>query len=133
MDSETLKSTVENASIGKTRKKRKQSVSDKNSKSQKSHGIQSVSMEVYGSRDVSNIHDGKINKRNEDLIFSDDRQAEYLKTYIPENITEQHKKGTKPNLWSQNFNELVKFQSIHGHCRVPGKYLTNPKLGYHTK
>jgi len=45
----------------------------------------------------------------------------------------QHKKGTKPQLWGQHYDELVKFHSINGHCRVPGKYNPNPKLGYWVK
>jgi len=46
---------------------------------------------------------------------------------------QQHKKGTKPHLWNQNYNELVKFQREHGHCRVPGVYPKNKKLGYWVK
>jgi hypothetical protein len=45
----------------------------------------------------------------------------------------QHKKGTKPHLWKQNYDSLVTFQQENGHCRVPGKYLSNPKLGYWVK
>ncbi len=47
--------------------------------------------------------------------------------------TGQHKKGTKPHLWKQNYDALVAFQKETGHCRVPGKYNSNPKLGYWVK
>ena len=44
-------------------------------------------------------------------------------------IMGQHKKGTKPHLWQENYDALVKFRATHDHCRVPGKYPSNPKLG----
>ena len=44
-----------------------------------------------------------------------------------------HKKGTKPQLWQQHYEQLVAFQEEHGHCRVPGRYPANPKLGMWVK
>jgi len=44
-----------------------------------------------------------------------------------------HKKGTKPALWDMRYKELVKFYQSNGHCRVPGRYALNPKLGMWVK
>jgi len=32
--------------------------------------------------------------------------------------------------WKYQFDELVKFQQVYGHCLVPEKYSNNPSLGY---
>jgi len=44
-----------------------------------------------------------------------------------------HKKGTKPHLWQQSYEKLVEFQQKNGHCKVPGRYPPDPKLGVWVK
>lgn len=53
--------------------------------------------------------------------------------FLNPNLMRNHKKGTKPQLWKKNYDALVDFHSTYGHCRVPGKYARNPKLGYWVK
>lgn len=45
----------------------------------------------------------------------------------------QHKRGTKPQLWHQQYEQLAEFEKENGHCRVPGRYPANSKLGMWVK
>jgi len=44
-----------------------------------------------------------------------------------------HTHRTKPQLWHQQYEQLVEFEKENGHCRVPGRYPANPKLGMWVK
>jgi hypothetical protein len=44
-----------------------------------------------------------------------------------------HRFRTKPQLWHQQYEKLVQYQIENGHCRVPGRCPTNPKLGMWVK
>jgi len=47
--------------------------------------------------------------------------------------THGHKKGSKPELWQKHFQQLRDFFLTNGHCRVPGRFTSNPKLGVWVK
>eukprot|EP00586_Coscinodiscus_wailesii_P021811 CAMPEP_0172491092 /NCGR_PEP_ID=MMETSP1066-20121228/21782_1 /TAXON_ID=671091 /ORGANISM="Coscinodiscus wailesii, Strain CCMP2513" /LENGTH=258 /DNA_ID=CAMNT_0013259941 /DNA_START=90 /DNA_END=866 /DNA_ORIENTATION=- len=38
--------------------------------------------------------------------------------------------STYARKWMKHYNELKEFKSINGHCRVPGKFSSNPALGH---
>jgi hypothetical protein len=68
-----------------------------------------------------------------DATAADALSRPHLKLTEEENSL-KGSKWMKPEVWMRHFDELVKFKSIHGHCRVPGR--TKPlggwvKVSYH--
>jgi hypothetical protein len=44
-------------------------------------------------------------------------------------MSSSHKKETNLEKWTKNYSDLLEFYRKHKHCRVPGRYKENPKLG----
>lgn len=136
IDKDTMKAAVAKASIDEPSRKCKRSDQDRsNDKAQQSHGspeAMNVSDQINDSTKSdsatsldSNLMISFALTGNEKEIMND--SGVLFSPTLP------HKKGTKPHIWRQNYDELVSFQTTHGHCRVPGKYPPNPKLGYWVK
>ena len=87
--------------------------------------------------DDSDVATGPIVGRDHlSLMVAEDHMGKMLseaELFLNPNLIRKHKKGTKPQLWKKNYDSLVDFHSTHGHCRVPGKYARNPRLGYWVK
>jgi len=86
--------------------------------------------EVHGHCD---IHAHYLENKQLGIWVSTQRYAQKKGAISEERVRRLNEIGFVWNLvdefWEENFAELLKYQKVHGHCRVPKRFPENPQLG----